>query len=182
MTIQRMRTGRTGLRQRGGTLIVVVALILGACLVSLTGLFLARGQGQLVGNIQHQEGAFNEAEASAVVAELWLATGSNARSAVFSTYDASAAGLYPTGKLRELGLDPATMTWGTSNSVSAGAGRYLVERIARAVKVPGASLQVGQRATGSCNQVDIFRVVAQSSSTRGATRMIETMAASNGCY
>lgn len=171
-----------GRRQRGATLLVVISLLLAIGLMSLTGFFLARGQYQLVGNLQFQEQAFNQAEAASAVAERWLSVSANSQSADFSTYNASAKGIYPIGKLSDLGLDPRTMTWTDTNSIQVGDGRYLVEQLSRSVKLPGGSLQVGQGATGACRSVDLFRVVSRSTSTRGSSRMVETFFATDGCY
>lgn len=167
--------------QRGATLLVAISLLLAIGLMSLTGLFLARGQYRLVGNVQFQEQAFNQAETALAVAERWLSDTAHSQSADFTTHNSAARGLYPIGKLAELGLDPGSMTWSDSNSIAVGEGSYLVEQLARAVRQPGVSLQVGQGATGACRSVDLFRVVARSSSTRGSSRMVESFFATNGC-
>lgn len=180
--------GLTGLprpaagRQRGATLVVVITLLLAVVVMSLTGFYLARTQYQLVGNLQYQEQAFNQAETASAMAEKWLGDPANAQSPHFTTYNAAAKGLYPAGKLAELALNPLTMAWDDSNSIAAGGGRYLVEQVARAVQLPGGSVQLGQAATGACRAVDLFRVVARSSSTRGSSRMVETFFAADGCY
>jgi len=169
-------------RQRGGTLLVVLVMLLVASLLGLTGFQLARGQFDLAANLQFQEQAFSEAEATMAVAEGWMSTGTNARSAAFATYDANSPGLYPAGKLAALGLDPVTMTWTDSNSIAVEEGRYLIERIARGAVLPGASMQAGQASTGACRSVDLFRIVSQSSALRGASRTIETFHSASGCY
>ena len=168
--------------QRGASLLVVVVMLLAIGLMSLTAFHLARGQYQLVGNLQHQELAFQQAEAAGSTAEQWLGTSSNARLAAFNTYDSASPGLYPAGKLATLGLDVKTMNWSDSNSVADSQGRYFIEQIARASKQPGASMQMAQRASGACRSVDLFRVVARSSSTRGSSRTVETILAADGCY
>lgn len=169
-------------RQRGASLLVVVTLLLGMALMALTAFQLSRGQYQLVGNVQHLQQAFVRAEAASATAEQWLASGTNARSPAFATLDRSAKGLYPAGSLAALQLNPATMTWDDSNSIATADGRYLVEQMARGVKLPGASVQLGQRSTGACKSVDLFRIVASSTATRGAARLIETVYATDGCY
>lgn len=169
-------------QQRGMSLLVVIALVLGMGLMTLTAFYLSRGQYQLVGNIQHLQQAFAKAEATSATAEQWLSVAANSQSQPFSIYDAGSKGLYPVGKLTALGRDPATMSWDDTNSIATADGRYLVEQLARGVRLPGSSVQLGQRATGSCKAVDLFRVVANSASTRGASRMVETMYATDGCY
>ncbi len=168
--------------QRGASLLVIVALLLGMGLMTLTGFYLSRGQYQLVGNIQHLQQAFTQAEATSAAAEQWLSVSTNAQSAGFETYNSGLKGIYPAGRLAALGRDPASMVWGDSNSIATPDGRYLAEQLARGVKLPGASVQLGQRSTGSCTAVDLFRVVSNSASIRGSSRMIETFYATDGCY
>jgi Tfp pilus assembly protein PilX len=169
--------------QRGASLIMISVMLLAIGLMSLSAFSLSRGQYQLVGNLQYQELAFQQAEAVAATAEQWLAAGSNAQSAGFGTYNGTATpGLYPEGKLAALGLDVKTMAWSNSNSVATNDGRYLIERLAHNSALPGASLQMGQVQTGACRAVDIFRIVSRSAAVRGSSRLIETFIATNGCY
>jgi Tfp pilus assembly protein PilX len=167
--------------QRGASLLVILVLLPAMGVLALTAFHLARTQYQLVGNLQHQELAFVQAEAAAAAAERWLNTGSNATHASFATYDADAPGLYPVGGLAAQGLDPATMAWADSNSIVSGDGRYLIERMAAGTRLPGSSLQVGQKLTGACRAVHLFRIVAISTGTRGASRMVETFIATEAC-
>ncbi|BDI08056.1 pilus assembly PilX family protein [Sphaerotilus microaerophilus] len=161
--------------QRGGALIVVIAVVLAIAITTLGAFGLARSQYQLAGNLQFLEQAFNQAEGAAASAENWLSVPGNAHSAGFDTYDPSGSpGMYPTGQLRQLGLDPKTMSWNSGNSLASGDGRYLIERMAQDRKLPGTSLQIGQRRSSGCASVDVFRVVARSNAIRGASRTIET--------
>jgi Tfp pilus assembly protein PilX len=169
-------------RQRGATLLVVISLLLAIGLMSMTAFVGSRGQYQLVGNVQHQERAFSQAEAASAVAEEWLSDPANAQLADFATYNPAVRALYPANTMASLGLDPRTMGWNNGNSIAVGEGRYLIEQIARSVSLPGGSLQVGQASTGACRKVDLFRVVAQSASVRGSSRMVETFFATDGCY
>ena len=170
-------------RQRGATLVVVISLLLAVGLMSLTGLFLARNQYQLVSNLQFQDQAFNDAETAAAAAESWLLDpGSvNDESPAFDIYNTTTPGLYPAGELGNLRRVPETMTWGASNSMAAGQGRYLIEQVDRSITLPGSSLQAVQASTGACNSADLFRIAANSSGTRGSSRMVETIFATNGC-
>ena len=150
-------------------------------LMTLSAFYLSRGQYRLVGNIQQLEQAFNDTEAVSASAEQWLQTGSNAKADGFTTYSSVTPQLYPAGKLAALNLDPKTMSWDDSNSAVLGSGRYLVEQLAANRSMPGGSLQVGQRSTGACRAVNLYRVVARSSGPRGAARLIETLQATNAC-
>lgn len=156
-------------------------MLLALGLMALTAFYLSRGQYQLAGNIQHQEQAFMSAETASAVAEQWIGVAANASSAAFDTYDSNAKGLYPIGKLAALGLDPRTMIWSDSNSIAVGDGRYVIERLARSVKLPGSSLQSSQKATGACRAVDLYRIVSRATGARGASRTVEVFYAANGC-
>lgn len=167
-------------RQRGASLYVVLVMLATAGLMTLTAFYMGRNQYRLVGNIQHQEQAFNQAEAVVAQGENWLVTGSNAKSADFTTYNASAGGVYPIGKLAALGRDAKTMNWSASNSIASGDGRYLVTQIAKDLALSGNSLQIGQAAS-SCKAVNVFQVIGRSNPVRGASRTIETTYATPGC-
>lgn len=164
--------------QRGASLFIVTMLVLTIGLMTLTAFTLSRGEFRLVGNLQHQEQAFNFGEATMGAAEAWLADPVNSKSTAFTTYSSTTPGLYPVGTLT---ADPKTMSWGATNSMAAADGRYLIEQIAANRSMGGGSLQVGQRRTGACRSVHLFRVVAQSSSRAGSQRMIETIQATDAC-
>jgi Tfp pilus assembly protein PilX len=161
-------------------LLVVMVMMLALGLMTLTAFYLARNQYRLVGNIQHLEQAFNQTEAVVATAEDWLNTGTNRKSAAFTTYDTALPQLHPMGHLTAGGLDPKTMAWADTNSLVSGDGRYLIEQLAQGRQMPGNSLQAGQR-SARCRAVDLFRVVARSNSTRGASRTIESTYAADGC-
>lgn len=167
--------------QRGASLFIVIVLLLTVGLMTLTAFYLSRGQYRLVGNLQHLEQAFNQTEAVVAAAEKWLEVPANSKAVGFTTYSSATPGLYPIGQLATLGRDPKAMTWGDSNSIASGDGRYLIEQLASNRRLPGGSLQVGQRSTGSCRSVNLYRVVARSSGRAGSARMIETLQATRAC-
>lgn len=171
------RQPRRGRAQRGASLLVIVVMMLALGLMSLTAFYLARNQYRLVGNIQHLEQAFNQTEAVIATAENWLASGSNHRAPAFTTFNAAQPQLHPTLHLTE---DPKTMVWSDANSVAANDGRYLIELLAQSRQMPGNSMQVGQRNV-RCRKVDLFRVTARSDAIRGASRLITTAYATDGC-
>lgn len=163
--------------QRGVSLLVILVMVLAFGLMTLTGFYLARNQYRLVGNIQHLEQAFNQTEEVIAVAENWLVSGTNHRSAAFTTFNAAQPQLHPTSHLTD---DPKTMVWSDANSLIANDGRYLIELLAQSRQLPGNSMQVGQRNV-RCRKVDLFRVTARSDSIRGASRLITTAYATDGC-
>lgn len=168
--------------QRGSSLVVVSAMLLATALMSLTAVYLSRNQFLLAANLQHQEQAFAKAEATLAVAEKWLSDPANSKSAAFDTYDATKKGLYPIGTLAQKGLNLQTMTWSETNSIAAtqAGGSYVIEQLGSALPLPGNSLQLGQSSSG-CRAVDLFRVTARSSGSLGATRMVETLVATDPC-
>lgn len=167
--------------QGGVTTIVVLAFVLALGVLGIGGFFLAQGQWRLVGNLQSQDRAFSQAEATLALAEKWLSNPANASASAFSSYDSTSKGLYPAGQLATLGWDPKSMTWNDTNSIAAGPGRYIIERIGSDVRPPGTSLQIGQGTAGRCQQVNIYRIVAWSSSVRGTERFIEAVNAYESC-
>lgn len=175
------RHGSARQAQRGASLFIVVVLLLAIGLMTLSAFYLSRGQYRLVGNIQQMEQAFNNTEAVSAAAEQWLQTGTNAKSDGFTTYSTVTPQLYPIGKLVALNLDTKTMAWDDTNSALVGGGRYLIEQLAASRAMPGGSLQVGQRSTGACRAVNLYRITAWSSGPRGAVRLIETLQATNAC-
>ena len=75
------------------------------------------------------------------------------------------------------------MPWDDSNSVKVGTDdevRYLVELLARNVRKPGDSINLGQASTG-CRAVDLFRIVTRADAGLSGARIIETTEARDGC-
>ena len=190
MTPRPMHAAGHARRERGASLFIVVVLLLTVGLMTLTAFYLARGQYQLVGNVQNFEQAFNQSEAVTATAEAWLADPVNSKSTAFTSTSTTQAGLYRRGTLT---ADVKSMTWSSSNSipmsmnwstttgVQSVSGRYLIESLATNVQLPGNSMQVSQRASGGCRSVNLFRVVSKSDGVRGASRMIETTYATDAC-
>jgi Tfp pilus assembly protein PilX len=174
------RAGHRKKAARGISLLIVVVMVMALCLMTLTAFTLARNQYNLVGNIQHIEQAFNQTEAVLATAENWLNTGNHRAASGFTTYSAAQAHLRPIGHLAASGIDTKTMSWDDSNSLSSGDGRYLIEQLARGHKLPGTSLQLGQR-SARCRAVDLFRVQTRSNAARGASRTIESIYGVDGC-
>jgi|JI10StandDraft_1071094.scaffolds.fasta_scaffold269547_2 Tfp pilus assembly protein PilX len=166
--------------QRGISLLVVTVMILAIILITLTAFHVSKTQYKLVGNIQASELAFARAESTSAAARGWLSIQANARSIAFDVYDPTSAHLYPKGELATLDFAPATMTWSNSNSLDSAGGRYLIELLGRGIRGPGDSLALGQNAA-SCKLVDLFRVVAKADAGQDASRIIETVEATDGC-
>jgi Tfp pilus assembly protein PilX len=167
-------------RQRGASLYVVIVMLATMGLMTLTAFYMSRNQYRLVGNIQHEEQAFNQTEAVVAAGEDWLNTGANAASVDFITYNAGAKGLYPMYQFAALGLNAKTMTWTDTNSIASGDGRYLVAQIARDMPLNLSTLVMGQPLS-TCKKVHLFQVTGRSNPVRGASRTIETTFATTGC-
>lgn len=166
--------------QQGASLLIVIVMIAAIGLTTLSAFYLSRNQYRLVGNIQHLDQAFNQTEAVVANGENWLATGANRSAAGFVARTTTQPALYPIGYLAANSIDPKTLSWDDSNSVAAGNGRYLVERIAQGRAMAGSGLQAGQRSS-ACRAVDLFNVIGRSNSVRGASRTVSSIYATDGC-
>ena len=180
--MKHLRNTRT--RERGASLLVVIVMLAAMGLATLTTFQLSRNQYRLVGNIQHLEQAFGQAEGVIATGENWLETGKNHRASGLSDRDATQPELYPTGYLGTNGIDPKTLAWSNANSQSSGDGRYLIERVAEGLAAQGESMGRGEPSGGgkqACRAVDLFRVMSRADGWRGASRTIESTYATKGC-
>jgi Tfp pilus assembly protein PilX len=165
-------------RQRGISLVTTLVMLLAVMVLGLSAILISKSEFMLSGNVQFQSAALNEAEAAAVVAEQWLASGTNYLNAGFTTYNTSAGYLYPINYMSTNSIDPLTMTWSTANSIQVGSNtneRYLIEFLAKDKTLIPTGLAVGGRASSGCNKTDVFRIIAQGGSARGATRFIQSI-------
>jgi Tfp pilus assembly protein PilX len=165
-------------RQRGISLVTTLVMMLAVMVLGLSAILVSKSEFMLAGNVQFQSGALNEAEAAGVAAEQWISTGTNQTNAGFTTYNSSAGHLFPIGYMAANGIDPLTMTWSTSNSIQVGSitsQRYLIEFLAKDRTLIPTGLAVGGRSSSGCNKVNVFRIIAQGGSARGATRMVQSI-------
>lgn len=165
-------------RQRGISLVTTLVMMLAVMVLGLSAILVSKGEFMLSGNLQFQSGALNEAEAAAVAAEQWISSGTNYLNAGFTTYNTGAGYLYPIGYMAANSIDPLTMTWSTSNSIQVGSittQRYLIEFLAKDKTLIPTGLAVGGRSSSGCNKVDVYRIISQGGSARGATRMVQSI-------
>lgn len=170
--------------QRGMTLVTTLVMMLAVMVLGLSTILISKSEFMLSGNVQFQAGAMNEAEASAIVAEQWLAAGTNYLNAGFTTYDSATGELYPIGYMSANGIAPLTMTWSDDNSlVVAGSTtqRYLIEFLAKDKTLIPTSLNLGGRAASGCNKVNVYRIITMGGSARGATRFIQSIYSRLSC-
>jgi Tfp pilus assembly protein PilX len=165
------------LRQRGATLMTTLVMMILVMMLGVSAILLSKGQFNQAANIQLQAAALNQAEGAAVVAEKWLATGTNYQDSGFTTR--VPGGLYPIGYMAANGLDPLTMSWSTSTASIAVTGntnqRYIIEKLADDKKLLTSSMNVGGVAASGCNQVNVYRVITRGSASRGAQRFVQTV-------
>jgi type IV pilus assembly protein PilX len=161
--------------QRGLSLVATLLLLTLVMLLGLSAYQLSQSQFTLAGNLQFRTAAFNEAEAGVATAERWLSTGTNFRSAGFTTYS-SGTGQYPINYLATNAIDPLTMNWDATNSVQGAnaSQRYLIELLAVDKVLASSGVAVGGRSSSGCNRVNTYRVVARGENARGATTFVQT--------
>lgn len=171
-----------GARQHGVSLLVTLVMLVLVMLLGLSAWQLSQSQGSLSANLQFQGAAFNQGESVIAQAEQWLATGTNYKSAGFTTYSAG-TGLYPIGYLSTNNIDPLTMTWNDTNSLQGTDPnqRYLIEMLAQNKTLMGTGLNTGGRSSSGCDRVNTYRIIARGLGARGATRFIQSVFSVRSC-
>jgi Tfp pilus assembly protein PilX len=170
------------MRQRGISLVTTLVMMVAVMVLGLSAVLVSKGDFVLSGNLQFQSAAMNQAEASAIVAEQWLAAGTNYLDPGFTTYAAATGHLYPIGYLAANNIVPLTMTWDSDNSTQVSANqRYLIEFLARDKTLIPTSLNQGGRAASGCNKVNVYRIVARGGSGRGASKFVQSIYSRLSC-
>lgn len=178
-------------RQRGISLVTTLVMMVAVMVLGLSAILISKGEFVLSGNLQFQSASLNEAEATSVAAERWLATYGGKDVTVnypgFATYNSTTAGWqYPIGYMATNTVDPLSMTWSDSNSKIPDPGtstsqRYLIEFLAQNKSLIPVSLNIGGRAATGCNNVNLYRIIARGTSGRGATRFIQSVYSTLSC-
>jgi Tfp pilus assembly protein PilX len=190
-------------RQQGATLVVALLILVLIMMIGITAVSTSNTQFKLAGNLQFEDSAMNNAEASITAAEAWLASGTNYANAAFTAVapttspDPGSAAATPellpittVAAIRAArATAPLTMTWGTANSRCVGDGdlttaacdapgntaqRYLIELMSRNNRLQGSSQVVGGRTSAGCNQVNTYQITGRGTSARGATRFVQS--------
>ncbi len=174
-----LRANKCGVgRQRGASsLFLTVILVLVVMLLAVTASVLSNTQFKLAGNLQFENIAFNLSEGALASAESWLATGTNAKNAGFTTHSTSAPEIYPIDYLATNSIDPLTMTWSNSNSTAVGGNdsqRYMIEKYGADNQPLGTGLDTGGRPLTGCQKVDVFRISTRGTSVKGTTKLVQT--------
>ena len=162
-------------RQSGSTLIISLIILVLLMLLGVTAMNTSDTQYKLAGNLQFEEIAMNNTETSVSTAETWLAASSvaNYNNAGFTAYNSlTTPELYPAAA----GVDPLTLNWtdATSKQVGADNQRYIIEQVSTNSRLAGSSQAVGGRTSTGCNQVNTYRVTARGTSSRGATKFVQS--------
>jgi Tfp pilus assembly protein PilX len=172
-------------RQRGASaLFVTVILVLVVMLLAITASVLSNTQFRLAGNLQYENVAFNLAEGALAQAESWLATGTNSRSAGFTTRSNDLKYLYPIGYLAAIPIDPMTMAWDDTNSRKVDADgnqRYLIEKYGADNQPLGTGIETGGRPLVGCQKVDVYRISARGATVKGTTKLVRTIYSVPSC-
>lgn len=172
-------------RQRGISLVTTLIMLLAVTSLGISAMLVSKSEFMMSGNLQFQSAALNEAEASVANGEQWIAAGTNYLNAGFTTYSSgSTSYLFPIGYMTTNSIDPLTMTWNDTNSllVSGTTGqRYLIEMLAKDKTLIPSSLNTGGRAAAGCNKVNIYRIIANGTSARGSSRMVQSIYSRLSC-
>ena len=183
-TTNAMRAKLAVTRQRGISLVTTLVMLVAVMVLGLSAILASKSDFILSGNLQFQSAALNQAEASAVVAEQWLAdnTNSNYLNEGFTTYASTTAYLYPVGYLAANNIDPMAMTWGDGNSILVSdTQRYLIEMLAKNRTLIPTSLNIGGGGAGGFNKVNVYRIIAQGGSARGASKLVQSIYSRLSC-
>lgn len=169
-------------QQRGISLVTTLVMLVAVMVLGLSAILVSKGDFLLSGNLQFQSAALSRAEAAVIVAEQFLATGTNYLDTGFTTYSSATAHLYPIGYLATNGIDPVAMTWNNANSIQVtGNQRYLIEFLARDKTLIPTSLNIGGRVASGCNKVNVYRIIAQGGGGRGASRLVQSIYSRLSC-
>ena len=183
---------RLNFRQRGSSLVFSLVLLGLVMLIGIGAMVSSNTQFKLAGNIQYQNLALNNAEASVAFAEDWLnelnASGaSNYLDASFDTRSSTNLSLFPKGYMTSNSLDPLTMTWSDSNSKAidaSGNQRYLIEMIGKNLNL--SNIDCGAARVSPTLPVNLYRVTGRGLSNRGAVKIVQSVfavpnASGTGC-
>jgi len=170
------------MRQRGISLVTTLVMLVAVMVLGLSAILISKSDFLLSGNLQFQAAAMNQAESAAISGEQWLAAGTNYLNSGFTNYSAGTAHLYPIGYLAANNIDPVAMSWNNGNSVQAGdKQRYLIEFLARDKTLIPTSLNTGARAASGCSKVNVYRIIAQGGSGRGASKLVQSIYSRLSC-
>lgn len=172
-------------KQTGATLIVAMIILVILMILGVSAMMSANTQSRLAGNLQFQSEAKIRAENAEVAAENWLATtvpGAlpiNANNAAFTT----PCNARPAGPLfgQNCIADPTAITWTDADSIRVIPGddtqRYLIELIGMNLKPQGS----GTGGIGTCENVNVFRVMSRGTNSRGAVRIVQSVFQVRNC-
>lgn len=165
---------RHHISQRGSTLIISMIILVVLMLLGVTSMVTSDTAFKLAGNLQFQDTAMNNAEATLSQVERDMKSGvinhNHADFFVASPKTASSSGLYPI----DAGVDPLNMSWSGSNSDDNDHGRYIVELLSTNSVLIGSSLTVGGAPSYACNRVNTYRITARGASLRGASKLVQS--------
>lgn len=167
-------------RQNGSALIMSLLILALIMILGITAMNTSNTEFKLAGNIQFEDSALNNAEIAVASAESWLATGTNHKSAAFTTFSSTTGYLHPMDHFAGLtspNNDPLAMTWSNSNSFAVAGNdkqRYMIEQISLNSRLQGSNLGLGPRRSSGCNQVNTYLITARGQSARGATKFIQS--------
>lgn len=184
-------TSKLRLKQTGSTLAVSLIILILLMLLGVTAMTTSDTQFKLVGNLQFENAAINNAEAAISEAETWLATGTNFSAPGLITATCAVRSvnhLYPldntvtpptpclTGFAAPANA-PLTMNWVDATSLTATTtnnARFIIELLSTNNVLIGTGLGIGGVKSTACGKVNTYRITANGTSSRGATKFVQS--------
>lgn len=169
-------------RQSGATLVICLIILVAIMLIGFVATMTSTTQYKLAGNLQFEDGAFNNSETGIGAGEKWLSAGTNFNNGGFTAYDSvTTPYLYPIGTAP----NPLTMTWSDANSCSnanclalgptlAPNQRFFMQMVSTGERLQGSDQGIGGRQSAGCDQVNTYLVTARGVSARGAQRIVQS--------
>jgi len=160
--------------QHGSTLIISLIILIILMLLGVTAMVTSDTAYKLAGNLQFENNAINDAEATLSGVESWLETGSIDYTHVdfFATppVTSSTTGRYPINS----SINPMSMSWNSTDSAVAGQGRYIIELMSTSNVMIGSSAMIGGPLSYACNKVNTYRITTRGTSARGAAKLVQS--------
>ena len=156
--------------QRGATLVMALIVLVLIMILGIAAVNSSTTQFKISANLQFEDAAMNSAELAVDTAESWLTTGANFNTTDFFTTNSTPGLLQITAS-----NNPVSMSWDSTDSISAGAAsRYTIQLMSINSVTVGSSAVIGGQSTGGCSSVNTYLITGYGSTTRGAKKIIQS--------
>lgn len=159
---------------QGSTLVVTLIVLAMLMLLGVTAMVTSDTAHRLAGNLQFQDIAMNNAEATLTSVEKALETGTidpaHADFTATTPVAPSNQGKFPSGAVPDLLADATWADYSASNT----SGSYIIELMSQNSVLIGSNLTVGGQSSSVCSKANTYRITARGNSVRGATRIVQS--------